>query len=109
MAEKRKDKRKIKCLLVSFSSDGEEHLGISSNLSHSGLFIKTIKMFKPGLLLKMDLEVDDNNKLTLTGVVSRALHGRIKFNSLYSGIGIRLIKIPRSYRDFMQALINEGY
>jgi hypothetical protein len=57
MADKRKDKRKIKRLHITFTCGENEHKGISSNVSFSGLFIKTRKKFKPSSLVSMILEV----------------------------------------------------
>jgi Tfp pilus assembly protein PilZ len=103
MADKREAKRKIKRLPVTFSCKTEEYFGISSNISTTGLFIRTRKAFKTGLSVNMVLELDENSKISLSGVISRAKI-KTKFETSNCGIGVQLTEASEAYLDFLEVL-----
>jgi Tfp pilus assembly protein PilZ len=103
MADKREAKRKIKRLPVTFSCKTEEYTGISSNISTTGLFIRTRKSFNTGLPVNMVLELDENSKIPLTGIISRA-KAKTKFETSNCGIGVQLTEAPEAYKDFLEVL-----
>jgi Tfp pilus assembly protein PilZ len=102
MADKRDSKRKIKRLPITFLCGTKEHRGISSNFSARGLFIKTRKTFKPGLKINLVLEIDENFKIALRGVIVREI--KKGYINPFSGIGVALTEIPQAYRDFLEVL-----
>lgn len=104
MADKRQiSKRHTKRLPVVFSNGDSEFIGTTSNLSSTGLFIRTKKALSPGTLLKMVLEVDKDNKIHLEGEVVWSLKtGLIDFKN---GMGVKLKSIPQTYEE----LIKKGY
>lgn len=105
MADKREAKRKIKRLPVTFSCKTEEYIGISSNISTTGIFIRTRKPFNTGLPVNLVLELDENTKIPLSGVISRAKI-KTKFETSNCGIGIQLTEAPEAYKDFLEVLKN---
>jgi Tfp pilus assembly protein PilZ len=107
MADKRKDKRKIKRLHITILCGENQHKGISSNFSFSGLFIKTRKKFKPGSSVSMILEVNDSQKMSLRGTIARTKIGS-KFDKFNDGIGIQLTTIPQAYKHHVETLINDN-
>ncbi|TNF55552.1 PilZ domain-containing protein [bacterium] len=103
MADKREAKRKIKRLPVTFSCKTEEYTGISSNFSTSGIFIRTRKNFNIGLPVNVVLELDENSKIPISGVISRA-KTKTKFETTNCGIGVQLTEAPEAYKDFLEVL-----
>ncbi len=101
---KRQFTRKIKRLTITFTDGVKEHSGVSSDFSSNGIFIRTRKPFKPGTSLKMVLEINENKKIELTGIVARA----IKFGTMVikDGMGVRLDSIPDAYEDFLMDLLD---
>lgn len=98
--------RKIKRLPITFSDGTVEYQGMSSDFSSTGLFIRTRKAFNPGTSVKMVMEVDENRKIALTGVVARAIKtGVMDFKN---GMGIKLTAIPQTYEDFLNELLKIG-
>ncbi|MBI4698447.1 MAG: PilZ domain-containing protein [Nitrospirae bacterium] len=102
--EKRRAKRTIKRLSITFSDGNEEYNGTSSNLSVNGLFIRTRKAFKVGALLKMVLETDKGQSINLTGVVARAIKTGIQ--DFKNGMGIRLVNAPQDYVELVSSLLS---
>jgi Tfp pilus assembly protein PilZ len=105
MADKREAKRKIKRLPVTFSCKTEEYIGISSNFSTKGLFIRTRKPFNIGLPVNLVLELDENTKIALSGVISRA-KVKTKYEASNCGVGVQLTEAPEAYKDFLEVLQN---
>ncbi len=94
--------RRTKRLNISFSDGKVDHLGTSSNFSLTGLFIRTRKAFNPGTSLKIVLELDEHQKIDLTGIVVWATRtGNIDFKN---GMGIKLTSLPQAYKDFVNGL-----
>jgi Tfp pilus assembly protein PilZ len=100
--------RKIKRLSVVFSDGKEEHRGTTSDFSFSGLFIRTRKPFPTGTELKIVLEIDENIKIELTGVVARSIKTRVV--DFKNGMGVKLNPpTSREYRDFLGELLQEKF
>lgn len=105
MADKRNSKRKIKRLPVAFLCGTEECRGISSNMSHTGLFIKSRKTFKRGQTLKMVLDLDGNRKIALQGVVAREINRGFRNNN--NGMGVELAETPREYTEMLKDMFEK--
>jgi Tfp pilus assembly protein PilZ len=107
MADKRKNKRKIKRFPVKFLCGAEECRGISSNLSHSGLFIRSRKNFKPGVPVKIVMEMDENQKIALSGVIVRQVNR--KYGRSDNGIGVEFDETPREYKELVELILKKGW
>jgi Tfp pilus assembly protein PilZ len=105
MAEKRKARRKIKHLPVTFSSHGLEFTGYTSNLSYTGMFIKTSKPFKAGVPVKVSIHVGKDYTIRLTGLSVRATNYGFVYNK--NGMGIQLLSRSEVYSDFVKELFVE--
>jgi Tfp pilus assembly protein PilZ len=101
MADKRDTKRRIKRLPVTFLYGAEVHRGTSSNLSLSGLFIRTRKSIKTGLHIQMVLEISEDLKIPLRGITVR--EKKKGYRNPYCGIGVSLTEVPQAYRDYIKA------
>jgi Tfp pilus assembly protein PilZ len=101
MANKRQvSKRHTKRLPVVFSSGESEFVGTTSNLSLTGLFIRTRKALSPGTLLKIVLEVDKDKKINLEGEVAWSL--KTGLADFKNGMGVKLKNIPQVYEDLLK-------
>jgi Tfp pilus assembly protein PilZ len=97
--------RKIKRMSVTFSDGIREYHGTTSDLSHTGLFIRSRKVFRPGTALKVVIELDEQQKIAFTGVVTRFIKvGTVEFRN---GIGVKLTSIPQEYKDLVEKLIEK--
>ncbi len=104
MAEKRKTKRKIKRLPVTFSSHGLEFNGFACNLSSAGIFIRTRKPFKPGVPVEVSLHVDNDCKICVRGWSVRATN--VGFVYSKNGMGIQLASESEEYRNYLNELLS---
>lgn len=109
--EKRDCKRKIRRLNISFSDGTESLSGISSDLSCSGLFIRTRKSYKEGTVITMELELEEGLKIPLTGIVRRSLKTQVSIRTHMSqhknGMGVELTEVPAIYEEYVKRLYTE--
>ncbi|MHA2474896.1 MAG: PilZ domain-containing protein [Promethearchaeota archaeon] len=105
MPEKRKAKRKIIKIRVTYSACGLEFPGYIYNLSSIGMFIKTRKPFKPGVPVRISIHVDKDYTICVTGLTVRANN----YGFVYSknGMGIQLLSQSKEYRNFIEELFFE--
>jgi len=103
MAGKRRHKRIIKRLNAEFSWEGASFRGTSSNLSESGLFLRTIKPLPPDTQVDVGIQLPDNTVSRLKGTVRWSLKSAAK--SGRSGMGIEISENDRRYVDFLNAYL----
>ncbi|MDZ4383220.1 MAG: PilZ domain-containing protein [Thermodesulfovibrionia bacterium] len=103
---KRITQRKIRRLPITFSDGTVEYSGTSSDFSTTGLFIRTRKALSPGTPVKMVIELDNNRRINLTGVVVRSIKTGIA--DFKNGMGIKLTSIPQEYQDFINELLRSS-
>jgi Tfp pilus assembly protein PilZ len=99
---KRKHDRFVRRLETEFSAEDKNYRGISSDLSRSGLFIRTNHAFHVGTLLDILIHLPDGTSSRLKGNVRRAL--KTPAVSLKNGMGIELIEKDASYTNFLNTL-----
>lgn len=97
--EKRKCKRRIRRLNISFSDGNREFSGVSSDFSCNGLFIRTRKGFQEGTTVYMKLALENGIKVPLTGTVRRTIKTQI--SNYKNGMGIVLTSVPGEYDDLI--------
>lgn len=103
MANKRQSqisKRHTRRLPVVFSNGESEFIGTTSNLSATGLFIRTKKAFSPGTILKIVLEIDKDKKIDLEGEVAWSL--KTGLSDFKNGMGVKLKNIPHMYEELLK-------
>ena len=96
---KRKHDRFVRRLETEFSGEGKNYRGISSDLSRSGLFIRTNHAFAPGTIIDILIHLPDGTSSKLKGTVRRALKTSVV--SLKNGMGIELIEKDGFYAKFL--------
>lgn len=99
MEEKRKAKRKIKRSLVTFSSNGVEYKGFTSDLSLTGMYISTRRPFSPGVPVEISLNADNDYKICVRGYSVRAINAGFVY--INNGMGIQLASESEAYRNFI--------
>jgi len=88
--EKRRNKRIIKRLAVDFGTSDLKHTGITNDISKTGLFIKTSKIYSPGSILKINLLIPDNGSTIFTGKVVRTYKHPPYSSLARNGVGIEI-------------------
>jgi Tfp pilus assembly protein PilZ len=96
---KRKHDRFVRRLETEFSAEGKNYRGISSDLSRSGLFIRTNHAFPTGTLVDILIHLPDGTSTRLKGNVRRALKTPVV--SIKNGMGIELTEKDASYTKFL--------
>ncbi len=102
--DKRKSRRVIKRLEIKFQAE-VERTAITSDLSETGVFVRTTKGVQPGNIIDFRLNLPNSQELFLSGRVVRnikslpALVGNSK-----SGMGIQLIDPPLDYINYVQSV-----
>lgn len=98
---KRRHQRFIKRLETTFSSGDLKYSGISSDLSESGLFIRSHHAFSPGTILDITLYISEGKISRVKGIVRRAL--RTSMSAIAKdGMGIELIEKDSNYYGFLE-------
>jgi hypothetical protein len=98
---KRKNLRFTKRLEARFIADGESFVGITSNLSEIGLFIRTKRGFAPDSILDIKLIMPDGNTSSIRGIVKRTVKVPL---SIKNGMGIELLKKDETYMRYVKSL-----
>ncbi len=102
----RKHLRVIKRLETEFSSEGLCFRGISSDMSESGLFVRTSKPFSPETMIDLTLHLPDNTLSRLKGVVRWAV--KMGLVSEKDGMGVEIVQSDRNFIDFLNTLLPSG-
>ena len=101
--EKRDSKRITKRIEVTFSFNGTECRGITSNVSKKGIFIRTRKGFAPGTILSINLYIPSGETIKLRGKVARTI--RTQFNAVKNGMGITFLDTDQKYTTYINSLV----
>ena len=96
--------RFTKRLEARFSSGGMSFAGISSNLSESGLFIRTNRGFAPDTAIDIELVMPDGKTSSLKGLVRRTIKTPL---SSKNGMGVELIEKDAAYINFLKSFTEE--
>ena len=102
MIERRSARRIAKLLPITFRNSEKEYRGVSLDFSSSGLFILTREPFRPGTSVKIGLDISDNEKIYLRGVVVRSIKtGDI---NIKDGMCIKLNEVPFVYHQMLESI-----
>jgi len=102
--EKRKEKRVNKKLMVNFSLDGLENLGITSNISKKGMSIALTEMFYSNKNISIFIALP-KDVLNIKGKVkwSKKFHNRFS-GDIVGGMGVRITESPPEYLDYLETI-----
>ncbi|MEW6571337.1 MAG: PilZ domain-containing protein [Nitrospirota bacterium] len=102
LTEKRGHPRVIKRLTVNFVTGSERFMGITSDISHSGLFIRTSKGFIPGTAIDIELILPDNRLSILKGIVRRTV--KTPISSMKNGMGVEILVKDGVFENFLKSV-----
>lgn len=102
---RRKSNRVTKRLEVTFSSGALQFRGISSDLSTSGLFIRTQNGLMPGTMVEIEVYLPQHKLGRLKGIVRRTV--KTSFSMVKNGMGVELIETDQNYLDFVKSIHSE--
>jgi hypothetical protein len=104
--DKRRHPRFIKRLTATFFVDRQRCRGISSDLSESGLFIRTSRGLAVNTNITIELLLPNNKVSLLRGIVRRTV--RTPISSIKNGMGIEITEKDATFTDFVKSIIGES-
>ena len=100
--DKRKDARLSMKLYARLSAGSLVSMGLLSDVSENGLFIKSTRDFAMGEAIDIELFMPDNNNPILKGIIRRKIE--LPDSHRKYGLGIELIEKDMVYRYFLKSL-----
>lgn len=97
-----REKYRLTCELVLL---GKQSGGIVTDMSASGLFVRTSETHPPGTTLRVRIRAENNDEFELDVRVAR-IHkaSRHHTTAVPSGLGLQIVSAPESYFQFLAAL-----
>jgi hypothetical protein len=103
---RRGHERFIRRLETEFTAENKNYRGISSDLSISGLFIRSNHAFVPDTQLDIVIHLPDSTDVKLKGRVRRAIKTPIV--SLKNGMGVEITENDPRYLEFVKTVIHQN-
>jgi len=100
---RRGHERFIRRLETEFTAENKNYRGISSDLSISGLFIRTNHAFVPDTLLDIVIHLPGSTAVKLKGRVRRSIKTPVV--SLKNGMGVEITENDPRYLEFVKTVI----
>jgi uncharacterized protein (TIGR02266 family) len=101
--EKRSKNRHIRRLPVQYGKTAYDHEAFSSNLSPTGLFLRTMAAFPSGTRVQVRLTLPDGRALELAGTIMWARKTAPQLaESMKSGMGVRLDQSSPAYVVYLE-------
>jgi hypothetical protein len=94
--------RFIRRLETEFTAEDKTYRGISSDLSISGLFIRTQHAFSPDTLIDIIIHLPDSIDVKLRGMVRRSIKTPVV--SIKNGMGIEILENDSRYVNFVKSV-----
>jgi hypothetical protein len=104
--EKRRSKRYLKAISVRFGTHECQHIGLTYDLSQSGLLLKSSRIFPPLTKLILELSPSSQGKIYCEGYVQWAKQGPTALVHAIKklGMGVFLINTPAEYNQIIDQL-----
>lgn len=96
---KRASHRFTKRLEVTFSSGGSKYRGISSDVSASGIFIRTQHGLTPGSVIDIEIYLPEGKIAHVKGVVKRTV--KAPLTMVKNGMGVEFTEKDSSFLEFL--------
>jgi hypothetical protein len=105
--KKRRQQRLVARCAIEFVVNGQTFIGLSSNISLGGLFIRSRNYFAPGTIMDMSVHLPDGSMSKLRGRVARVLvTGDAGGRSLENGMGVAIIEKDHNYVHVIASLLS---
>lgn len=101
--ERRRTKRRARRVQVRItdSNGGSSHLGFTTNISHTGMFVSLNHILQPGSRVRIEI-VDRDASVIVEAVVARALQVPALFRGLeHQGMGLRFLQVSELIGEFL--------
>lgn len=95
--EKRRTKRITRRLSVAFGCTELDQAGITNDISANGLFIKTTKCYRPGCILKIQIQIPGNGMTSIKGKVVRSFRNPPYTSLAGNGVGVEISSSDAEY------------
>lgn len=77
--KKQMNPRARRRVVVRFGPEEPRYLGYSWNVSHTGIMVGTTKVFTPGTILELELDLPGGGKVRTQGIVVWAREGPLQW------------------------------
>jgi len=105
MAERRSFARKKRRFLVEFNLQGSSCTGFTYDVSPSGIFVRSIRLPKPGTYLTANLHLTAGRRISVRGRVIRSFRVPAELARIVpSGFSMSLADTPEDYFQFFATL-----
>jgi hypothetical protein len=92
---------------VRYSPDGIMLTGWSGNISATGVMVRAVRVFPPGTVLHLEIELGPSRFLKLRGVVRWACEGTVQLLPTGRiGMGIRFIDPPADLMKLVESAMS---
>ena len=101
-------RRSRRRLTVHYGSGNTKHMGYSGNVSPTGMMIRTTRVFEPGTILTLEVELL-TRRIPLQGQVIWARVGEVRWLPTGKiGMGIRFIDAPEDLLEILFPIAASG-
>lgn len=101
--EKRNKTRQIRRLSVQYGKTSYDHEAFTSNLSPTGVFIRTMSAYPSGTRIQLRLTLPDGRALDLSGTIVWARKTPPQFaESMKTGMGVRLDQSNPAFAVYLE-------
>jgi len=105
MAERRSFARKKRRFLVEFQLQGSPCTGFTYDVSRNGMFVRSLRLPKPGEFLTANLYLAEGKRIAVRGRVVRSFRvPNVLARVVPSGFSMRLSDMPEDYFQFLATL-----
>ncbi|MDY0212961.1 MAG: PilZ domain-containing protein [Desulfuromonadaceae bacterium] len=104
MVEKRRKPRKRERMRVSFGPQMPSKVGFTSDISESGLCVKTFVVYNPGSQLLLEVQLPCGFVVKIEGRVhwARKVPPNLLYKVRYAGMGIKIINFIGDAEPYLQ-------
>jgi Tfp pilus assembly protein PilZ len=104
MVDKRRKNRLHKRLRVMYGTNIPSKVGFTTDVSESGLCIKSFIVYKPGEIILLEIELADGSLIRAEGRVhwARKVPPNMLRKVKHAGMGIKLINFTNGREEYLQ-------
>ena len=102
MPEKRDINRRLKRLTVKFGDDTPVHVGFTGDISNTGIFLKTNKIYPLNTVLIIELHTPDDTIIEFQGKVmwGKTVPPGLAYTAKKVGMGIKIMKFLKGEEEY---------
>lgn len=106
MSDKRRKLRVLKRVRVMYGPEFPSKIGFTSDISETGLCIKSFIVFKPGELLLLELEAPSGEIIRLEGRVhwARKVPPNLLRKVKHAGMGVKIVNFTNGREGYLDLL-----